>query len=62
MPNTPISLTVPAECPNCHALMTVHFVTVYEGLEVIMRWRCRACIHEWPVTRQEPHPAPDAIE
>jgi len=62
MPNTPISITVPLECPECHTQHSVHFITVYEGLEMMLRWRCRTCNHEWPITRKEPHPVPPAAD
>lgn len=54
MPKDSISLTVPRECPQCQGVHTVHFVTVYEGINTILRWRCRACSHQWPIARPEP--------
>ena len=55
MPKTSVSLTVPRDCPQCQALHTVHFVTVFQDdVVMILRWRCRACTHEWPVNGEEP--------
>jgi len=58
VPNTPISITVHRECPQCAHSFCIQFVTTYKGDEMLLTWLCRECGHEWPITRKEPHPVP----
>ena len=52
VPQTPIRLT-PQPCPNCGA--DSHYVVQLPLLNdtVDLAWFCRACRHEWPVTRRD---------
>lgn len=53
VPNTPVRFKVPANCKRCAATGTVTAeTTITRGL-VRVCWCCRACGHEWPITRGE---------
>ena len=57
MPETPIALRVPDECPNCHRSIGVVLQTNVHGIRVVLCWVCGACEHEWPVVDRETTPA-----
>jgi hypothetical protein len=52
MPDTPVHLT-PHGCPKCgvRSFYVVQLPLTDDGVD--LAWFCRACRHEWPVTRRD---------
>jgi len=57
MPETPIALRVPNECPGCHGSKGIALQTTVRGARVVLCWVCSTCDHEWPVVSRETTPA-----
>ena len=54
MPETPIALRVPQECPQCDALGRVRFYAhLIMSSRIALGWYCDACHSEWPVRRKD---------
>jgi hypothetical protein len=53
VPTTPVRFRVPTRCRVCGALGTVNAETTITAGSVRLTWCCRACGHEWPITRGE---------
>ena len=53
MPNTPVRLTVPAQCPKCGASHDIYPMPLVGGPVVELCWFCQACHHEWPIVRRD---------
>ena len=53
MQTTLVRFTVPERCKLCGALRTVAPETTISGGTVHLKWCCRACSGEWPMTRRE---------
>jgi hypothetical protein len=48
-----LNLRVPARCKSCAAAGTVTVETTVSGLSVLLRWCCRKCGHDWPISARE---------
>jgi hypothetical protein len=48
-----LRLRVPDGCPACRVSGTVALETTITGAEVLLRWCCRSCSHDWLVTDAE---------
>ena len=53
VPETPITLRVPARCGECGARGTVRLQQTLKGANVTLPWYCTACHAEWPVRRED---------
>jgi len=47
MPTTPITLTIPRQCPLCGRMGVVRLQHVIRGEQAALEWRCQACEREW---------------
>jgi hypothetical protein len=48
----PLRLIVPAGCQRCHGL-EIAVSSAVERQTVMLYWRCRTCLHQWPVMPAE---------
>ena len=52
-PLMPLGFRVPEYCPSCASSGQVVLETTVKGSLAILRWCCRQCSGEWPVTPEE---------
>jgi hypothetical protein len=48
-----LRLRVPDVCPACDISGAVALETTITGSEILLRWCCRSCSHDWLVTDAE---------
>jgi hypothetical protein len=49
VPDRPVALRIPEQCPHCGAHASVKPETTIKGEMVLLQWCCSACSREWPV-------------
>lgn len=49
----PIGFTVPSVCPSCNATNIMRRETTIARGVLHLRWCCRACGHDWPVSESD---------
>src|SRR5262245_57212050 len=58
MPEIPITLRLPPQCPQCDAFGTVTLRHHIAASQLMLKWYCFACRNEWPVRRKDQQTAP----
>ena len=53
LPHNPLVFRMPAKCPFCGSVGTVSPETTIKGKSVSLKWCCRKCSHDWPITAGE---------
>jgi transcription elongation factor Elf1 len=53
MPNQPLALHRPHDCPHCDARDSVRTEQIIKGDSVVLQWQCSACEATWPVVRAD---------
>jgi hypothetical protein len=48
-----LKLRIPGACKFCRASGSIVLETTLTGGDVVLRWCCRRCSKEWPVTHRE---------
>jgi len=48
-----LKLRIPGACKFCRASGNIALETTLTGGDVVLRWCCRSCSNEWPVTHRE---------
>jgi hypothetical protein len=48
-----LKLRIPGACKFCRASGNIALETTLTGGDVVLRWCCRSCVNEWPVTHRE---------
>jgi len=49
VPDRPVALHIPEQCPLCGAYAKVKLETIVKGNAAILKWCCTACNQDWPV-------------
>jgi hypothetical protein len=60
MPDRPVALRVPEQCPHCGVFAKVKLETTVKAEAVLLAWCCTACSRSWPVRGQDEMRLPNA--
>ena len=60
MPDRPVALRVPEQCPRCGVFATVKLETTIKANAVLLAWCCTACSQSWPVRGHDEMKLPNA--